>query len=135
MFGQGFAELANSQNPIKRWMLISLGVVCLVLGLLGVVLPLLPTTPFVLLASACFMRSSPRLNKKLLSHPTFGPIIKDWQYTRGIKRSVKRKAYWLILFSFALSITLAPINWVRLLLVVIMAILLLWLSRLPEPAE
>ncbi len=127
--------MANPQNQLKRWTLISLGLVCLVLGLIGVVLPLLPTTPFVLLASACFMRSSPRLNQKLLSHPTFGPIIEDWQETRGIKRSVKRKAYWLILFSFTLSIALAPINWVRLLLVAIMAILLLWMSRLPEPAE
>nr|WP_102490003.1 YbaN family protein [Vibrio breoganii] len=135
MHGQGFTVVATPPNPIKRWMLISLGVVCLVLGIIGVVLPLLPTTPFVLLASACFMRSSPRLNQKLLSHPTFGPIIEDWRDTRGVKRSVKRKAYWLILFSFALSIALAPINWVRLLLVAIMAVLLLWLSRLPEPAE
>lgn len=59
------------------------------LGFLGLFLPLLPTTPFLLLAAYCFSRGSPRLHDWLLSHPTMGPIIKDWNENRVIRPRVK----------------------------------------------
>ena len=62
------------------------------LGLLGVVLPVLPTTPFLLLAAACFARSSPRLHRWLLDHPVFGPPIRNWEENGAISRRAKRLA-------------------------------------------
>nr|WP_261874797.1 YbaN family protein [Vibrio rarus] len=120
---------------LKRVVLLCSGVICLALGIAGAVLPLLPTTPFVLLASACFMKSSPRLNQKLRSNATFGPIIDHWQTHRGMHHSVKRKAYLFIVLSFALSITVVPLMWVKCLLGTMMVILLTWLYRLPEPTQ
>lgn len=65
------------------------GAVALGLGLAGIVLPLLPTTPFLLLSSYCFVRSSPAAHRWLLSHRWFGPYIRDWETHRGVRRSVK----------------------------------------------
>ncbi|WP_018692158.1 YbaN family protein [Algicola sagamiensis] len=67
---------------ISGW--ISLG-----LGFIGIFLPLLPTTPFVLLAAVCFSRSSERVHEWLLAHRLFGPIIIDWQRYGVIKRKTK----------------------------------------------
>ena len=60
------------------------------LAILGVVLPILPTTPFVLVAASCFAKSSPRLHQKLLANKIFGPLIINWQTHRII--SIKAKA-------------------------------------------
>ena len=65
------------------------GLVSLSLGFVGVFLPLLPTTPFLLLAAYGFARSSDRLHRWLLAHPVFGPMIENWQQHRAIARSSK----------------------------------------------
>ena len=59
------------------------------LGAVGIVLPLLPTTPFLLLAAFCFARSSERLHDWLINHPTFGPPILDWRDRGAIGRKAK----------------------------------------------
>ncbi|HHL45179.1 MAG TPA: DUF454 domain-containing protein [Gammaproteobacteria bacterium] len=69
--------------------LISLGFLFVALGGLGLVLPVMPTTPFLLLAAACFARSSPRFHDWLLNVHLFGPLIKNWQETRSISRNAK----------------------------------------------
>jgi uncharacterized membrane protein YbaN (DUF454 family) len=74
-----------------------LGLLCLVLGGIGVVVPLLPTTPFVLLAAACFAKSSPRMHAWLLNSELFGPMLRDWEANRCISYKVK----WLALFMMA----------------------------------
>ncbi|WP_151637860.1 YbaN family protein [Noviherbaspirillum aerium] len=61
-----------------------IGLIAIALGILGIFLPLLPTTPFLLLASACFMRSSPRLHQWMLNNPLFGEYLKNIQEKRGI---------------------------------------------------
>ena len=66
-----------------------LGFVFLGLGALGIVLPLLPTTPFVLLSAACFARSSERWHRWLLANETFGPMIRNWEDKRCISCRVK----------------------------------------------
>jgi uncharacterized membrane protein YbaN (DUF454 family) len=68
-----------------RWF----GFVFLGLGTLGIVLPLLPTTPFVLLSAACFARSSERWHRWLLANETFGPMIRNWEEHRCITCRVK----------------------------------------------
>ena len=69
-----------------------LGVLFLVVGGVGVVLPLLPTTPFVLLAAGCFAKSSPRMHAWLLRNRTFGPMIVRWEAKRCVSRRVKATA-------------------------------------------
>ncbi|WP_439833948.1 YbaN family protein [Aeromonas caviae] len=115
---------------MKRWCLMALGWLAFATGIVGIVLPLLPTTPFMLLAAALFARSSPRFHCWLLAHPWFGPPILDWQQYRGIRRHARRRAIIFILISFSVSLLVVPLPWVRWLLVVIMVILLTWLMRL-----
>ncbi|NNK38063.1 MAG: YbaN family protein [Xanthomonadales bacterium] len=66
-----------------------LGFFFLAVGALGIALPLLPTTPFVLLSAACFARSSERWHRWLLANETFGPMIRNWEQNRCISRRVK----------------------------------------------
>ena len=80
------------QSAAVRWLLWGAGVVALALGVVGIVLPGLPTTPFVLLAAACFVRASPRAHAWLLANPMFGPIVRQWEANRSISPRVKRTA-------------------------------------------
>lgn len=68
------------------------GVLALMLAALGVVLPGLPTTPFVLVAGACFVRASPRAHAWLLRNKTFGPLLAEWERHHSVSRRVKRIA-------------------------------------------
>jgi len=73
----------------KRIALIIVGISSLALGGLGVVLPLLPTTPFILVAAFAFAKSSDRLHRWLLDHDVFGPLITNWRYHGAISRNAK----------------------------------------------
>lgn len=84
----------------------TVGGVSLALGLAGVVVPLLPATPFFLLAAFGFARSSPRLHDWLVYHPRFGPAIRDWQAHGAIAPKAKRLAVLAILATFAISLAL-----------------------------
>jgi uncharacterized protein len=68
------------------------GCICVALAFLGLFLPLLPTTPFLLLAAFCFSRGSPRMHRWLLEHPRLGPIIRDWNEHRIVRPRVKLAA-------------------------------------------
>lgn len=78
--------------PISRIAFIIVGLFFVGLGILGVVLPVLPTTPFLIVAAACFAKSSPRLHQMLLDNRIFGPLIRDWQAHRSIPLRAKRIA-------------------------------------------
>ena len=91
---------------MPRWVFTALGFLALGLGGIGVVVPLLPTTPFVLLAAACFARSSPRFHRWLLGSRAFGPMIRRWQADRCVSRETKAVAIGLIGVTFAVSIGL-----------------------------
>ncbi len=84
------------------------GWISLILGCIGIILPLLPTTPFILLAAYCFSRSSERLHQWLITHPQMGPLIRDWQQDGSISKTAKTKATVLIIGTFA--VTFAIVN-------------------------
>lgn len=73
-------------------------------GIIGAFLPILPTTVFLLLATACFARSSPRLHGWLVNHPRFGPPIRNWQEHGAISRAAKRLAIGTMGVVFGLSL-------------------------------
>jgi uncharacterized membrane protein YbaN (DUF454 family) len=89
--------------PLRLVMMVS-GWISLILGLIGIFLPLLPTTPFVLLSAYCFSKSSPRLHRWLLNQPRLGPMIQNWERHGTISQSAKITATVLMigLFSFSL---------------------------------
>ena len=74
---------------LRKALLIGVGGLALGLGLLGVVLPGLPTTPFVLLAAACFAKASPRLYRRIVGNPLLGPMVRDWEAHRSLPVKVK----------------------------------------------
>lgn len=73
----------------RAWLLKACGIVFVGLGAVGAVLPLIPTTPFLILAAACFARSSDRLHGWLLNNRLFGPLLRDWEQRRCISGSAK----------------------------------------------
>lgn len=87
------------------------GWLSLFLGALGVFLPLLPTTPFVLLAAWCFARGSERWHTWLLSRPYFGPLIRDWNERGAIRPRAKWMATVLMIPLFSLAIFLSNLLW------------------------
>ncbi|NHZ66113.1 YbaN family protein [Massilia genomosp. 1] len=80
-----------------------IGCLAVLLGILGIFLPLLPTTPFLLLASACFVRGSPRLHGWLLGNKVFGKYLSDFEQGRGIPRRAKLTIIVLMWASLAYS--------------------------------
>ncbi|MCX7673473.1 MAG: YbaN family protein [Thiobacillaceae bacterium] len=115
-----------------RLILAALGTLFLGLGLAGVFLPLLPTTPFLLLAAACYARSSRRIHRWLLAHPSFGPIIRQWQATRTMPRRAKRVALVLIALSFTVSIVFFVHDWRGQLVMALAGVILWsWVARIP----
>ncbi|MFL4557778.1 DUF454 family protein [Yersinia kristensenii] len=116
---------------MSRWLLITLGWLAVVLATLGIVLPLLPTTPFLLLAAWCFARSSPRFHHWLLHRSWFGGYICTWQQHRALPPGVKWKAMLVTVLTFAVSLWLVKIWWVRSLLLVILTLLLIFMLRMP----
>lgn len=99
---------------VMRGVYITAGLVCVGLAYLGALLPGLPTTPWVLLASYCFARSSPRLQRWLLRSPIFGKLLRDWHEHRGIRRPVKVLACVLVVAACGFSIGFAGLpEWLR----------------------
>lgn len=102
-----------------RIILLAAGFVCVALAVAGAILPLLPTTPFVLLAGWCFARSSPRFHRWLLEHRWLGPYLRNWQDGRGLTAQAKRRALVLLWLSLVFSAWLAQqAGWLRLLLLI-----------------
>ncbi|BDM63938.1 inner membrane protein [Shewanella sp. NFH-SH190041] len=116
---------------IKRGLFLCIGLLSLFLGLLGIVLPVLPTVPFILLAAFCFARSSQRLYDWLHQHPWFADGLKNWEEQRALRPGLKRRAMLVSLASFSLSIIVVPLFWVKVLLLICCCCLMLYLWRLP----
>ncbi|WP_373020167.1 YbaN family protein [Thiomicrorhabdus sp.] len=118
---------------IKRHLFFLSGVLFFMIGLVGVVLPVLPTTPFMILAAGCFAKSSPRFHQALLNNRWIGADLQRWERERTMLRATKKKATWVIVVMFSISIAvLADKPWLQIMLVTIAVILLFFLWRVRE---
>jgi uncharacterized membrane protein YbaN (DUF454 family) len=122
---------------LLRFVYAGLGLLFVGLAGLGVVLPGLPATPFVLLASYFFVRSSPRLHGWLLRSRVFGGLLRDWERHRGVRRSVKVTAFLLIPAAVALSLAVGGLPlWANGVLVALAGVGVYVVYRLPVvPAD
>jgi uncharacterized membrane protein YbaN (DUF454 family) len=121
-------------NRIVRAGWLALGLVCVGLGVIGAILPLMPTTIFLILAAGCFARSSPRLEAWLLNHRRFGPTLRAWRADGAIPRNGKIAACCGITLGFALFMFGAHPHWkLWLPVAVLMAGCALYIVSRPSP--
>ena len=97
--------------PVIRGLWLALGWLALGAGAIGLVLPLWPTTVFLLLAAFCFARGSERIHAWLLAHPWFGPPIRDWNRHGAISRPAKLAAGLAMLVAFAIAVLVGLAPW------------------------
>ena len=127
----GSAPHPGPVSPVVRAVLLVVGTLALALGVIGIFLPVLPTTPFLLVAAACYARASTRLYVWLLGQPSLGPVVAEWRRSRSLPPGVKTRALIVVAATFAISILLVDITILRLGLVVTAVILALFLYRIP----
>ncbi|MCJ7426202.1 MAG: YbaN family protein [Dehalococcoidales bacterium] len=94
-------------DALKRRLLIAIGTICLAIGVIGIFTPILPTTPFLLLAAACYLRSSPRFHRWLMNNRIFGSYIRNFTEGRGIPIKVKLFTIALLWATIGISIWVA----------------------------
>jgi uncharacterized membrane protein YbaN (DUF454 family) len=119
-------------RPLKQRIIFACGWTALGAGVVGIAVPLLPTVPFVLLAAACFLRSSERWHRWLVTHPVFGPHIADYLAGRGLRRRAKLLALATLWSSMLLSAFLVvPIFAADVTMIAVAAAVSVHLLRLP----
>lgn len=116
---------------MKRWFYLVSGWSCLGIGAAGVILPILPTTPFVLLAAGCFSRSSPRFHRWLLNSSLFGKMIQNWQNEGYVEPHTKKRALCVVAITFTLSIWMVGPIGLKGMLVGFWLLCSLMIARLP----
>ena len=122
----------------RRLVYLAVGWAFVGLAVLGLFLPLLPTTPFLLLASSCFLRSSPRWQRWLLNSRWFGPTLRDWEEHGGVRRPVKVLAFVTVSAVLAFAF-FRDLHWAVRTLIVLLGLVglaVVWrLPLVPAPAE
>lgn len=120
-------------NPGMRIAFVALGCLCVALGVAGAFLPLLPTTPFMLLAAACFARASTRFYNWLLNTRAFGPSILEWRLHRSIPYRVKLIAITMMALTLSISVIwVIEEPWLQALCAALGMLLAVWMYRIPS---
>ena len=94
---------------MKRQLYLGTGIASFVMAMIGIVLPILPTVPFLLLAAFCFARSNPKWEQQLLDHPRYGPPLRQWHERRAISRRAKVSA--VLAMAAGVGFTWFTIGW------------------------
>ena len=123
------------REKLLKSLLLAIGWISVVLGVLGIFLPLLPTTPFLLLAAACFVRSSPKFYQWLVDHPRLGSYVLHYLNGEGIPKRAKFVSIGMIALTISFSIWIVPIVWVKVLLLVIALSVSTYILRQPTLAS
>ncbi|NLB76100.1 MAG: DUF454 domain-containing protein [Crenarchaeota archaeon] len=127
------ASLKINKRRTVRALLIVAGTASLALGIIGIVLPILPTTPFLLITAACYLRSSERMHKWLMSNRWFGEYIRNYQAGRGIPMKTKVLAISFLWIAILYS-TFFVVDKILIMQIVLLAIALIvsiHLTRIP----
>ncbi len=128
--------MARARSRVARGLYFSLGIVMLGIALVGIVLPTIPTTGPVLLAAFSFSKSSERFDRWMVSHRTFGPIVRSWRIRRGFTLRVKRLAAFFIALSFGLTVGLTSMPlWADVSFVAFAVLLTWWIVTRPTISE
>jgi uncharacterized membrane protein YbaN (DUF454 family) len=131
--GDDGADVRPHDSRVVRGLLLAAGTLCVALGVIGIFVPVLPTTPFLLLAAACYARASERFYLWLVRNPTFGPTIREWRRHRSIPYRTKVVAIALMTATIAVSIVLlARYPVAQAALAVIGVVVGAWLYRIPS---
>lgn len=126
-------EIRLSTSPAARWWFMWAGHGALVLGIIGMILPVMPTSPFLILSAACYARGSEAFYIWLVSNRFFGPPIRQYRRTGKVPRVAKYGliATYLILFSFTIAF-LVPGLWPRLGVGVLVVVMTIAVARIPS---
>ena len=118
---------------LQKHLLVILGWFFTLLGFMGVILPILPTTPFLIVALVLFSKSSPRFHQMLLNNRWFGPTLQQWEDNKTLSRKTKYKAFILIIITFSISVGIIDKNFqLQLFLVGLAIVLLIFIWRIKE---
>lgn len=125
-------QVNENRSRFVKALLVVCGSICVGLGVMGIVLPILPTTPFLLLAAACYANSSERFYVWLLTNRLFGQYIRDWREKKGLSIGTKLWVIFVLVVTMGISIVFfVPILAVKLLLASIGLGITIYIWRLP----
>ncbi|MFT6188941.1 MAG: uncharacterized membrane protein YbaN (DUF454 family) [Oleispira sp.] len=125
------SALMRFKNKAVKVLLLIVGWLSVVLGVIGIFLPVMPTTPFLLLAAACFMRTSPKFYNWLVGHPKLGKYLVYYLEGKGIP--LKAKIYTIALMAISMSVTtyIVPVTEIKILLPLVGVLVALYIARQP----
>lgn len=125
----------NQHNsPMVRWTFVTLGWIFFILGIIGILLPVMPTAPFILLAAGCWARSSRRFHFWLINHKYFGKYVRDWEENHAVPRYAKWLASIMMAISTAMLFYQLPeVNkWMAWVVAIVCSGVAIYLFRLPN---
>ena len=135
----GDAVAESQEEPVARqiyrWFWLGLGWLAVGAGVVGIALPLVPTTPFLLLAAFCFSEGSPRLNRWLRAHPYLGPPITNWTRYGAISLRAKITAVGAMVLVLAFSLWMGIPRWALILQLLVLATVAAFLLSRPRPPD